>query len=526
MKLRVTLPVVAVVAAGHVVLALVLWSVLSARAAAAPPAPAGVAAERMAEVMAGAAFRAVITADVAALSELVRRAGAWPEVAYVSVEDADGRVLAHTDPARVGEVGPGGAGRPDAVREVTAPLGGATAGVSAGLVRLGHAAPRSAGALAGGALMLALAAAVAAVLAVPVGLVARHVAARGEAGREDDGDLRHVRTVRQARFLVARHQREVDAVRRALADREAEVQRVRDNAALAESQLELAREELRARTAELTAGFDQERQQFAEELTRLSTQLIRANQDADGLGAEVQRLREAAEAMEREARVQHARFVAYVCYAARAALTPVLGFSRLLLRESDGPLAEGQRGAAAGIHQAGARLLAMTDDLVDLARVEARALPLAQDLVDVGDLLPAVAAAGAERLGGKPDDVVVECAADLPPVRADRRRLEQILLTLVLEPPQNGAVALRAHGEGDAVAIVAAHPETTIPDETLGSLFEPFASLDPGATDDGGRRLRLALARSLAGLAGGSLTVESSAEAGTRFTLRLPAARV
>ncbi|MGH2625642.1 MAG: hypothetical protein ACRDHY_03200 [Anaerolineales bacterium] len=66
-------------------------------------APATVV-ERLADLYAAAAVRFVLTADHTALAHLVRRAATWPEVVYVGVEDARGKVLAHTDPARVGKI--------------------------------------------------------------------------------------------------------------------------------------------------------------------------------------------------------------------------------------------------------------------------------------------------------------------------------------------------------------------------------------------------------------------------------------
>ena len=166
---------------------------------------------------------------------------------------------------------------------------------------------------------------------------------------------------------------------------------------------------------------------------------------------------------------------------------------------------------------AGERLRVFVDDLDDLSRAEAKALVLEPEAVDVESALRQAAREGAERPQRKLSDFPVAAEPGLPLVRADRARLAQILAALV----QCGGAAetvLSARPAGKFVALGVAHPDLTVADGAR--LFDPLAANG----EDGATRVRLALARSLATLSGGELTVTAGKVTGAVFTLTLPAA--
>jgi signal transduction histidine kinase len=575
MRARILVPVIAVVAIVQVALVFGVWALLQPVPRPAPEAPVTTvapspAAERLTEALAAAAFRAVITADYASLSDVVRRAAGWPEIAFVSVEDSEGRILAHTDAARVGrtvkDAGPERAADGSPVTEFTAPMSAsarAPGAPSPGRVRLGWRGETPGPALVPVAepavpstwpLLAMLGAALA--LAVPVGLGAVKLAIREpESTGPAITDLRQIRTLKQAKWALARSLRELEAARQESSERGMEARRLRDDVVVRDEQLAQTRGEFQDRVIELEAlraGFGQEREQFAEELTRLSTQLMRANRDSESAEAQLTSMREdlgrvrgdleqtraalpsheyvvptgvalPREIVEDELKQLYARAVAYISYAVRGSLTNILGWARLLIREVDGPLTEGQRAGVLTIHDSGSRLLGLVNDLVDLARIDAKTLDLHTESVDVPSLVREVAQAGAERLRRKPEDIGVECPSTLPPVRGDRQRLRQILLTLLAELPGAGSVRMSVGILGEAIALRLEHPETALSEAALEELFDPFAPLDPSSPvhEDGGR-LRLALARALTTLCGGTLSAESLPGSGVTFTLTLP----
>jgi signal transduction histidine kinase len=154
---------------------------------------------------------------------------------------------------------------------------------------------------------------------------------------------------------------------------------------------------------------------------------------------------------------------------------------------------------------------------LDLSRAEAKALVLEPEAVDVESALRQAAREGAERPQRQLSDFLVAAEPGLPLVLADRARLAQILDALV----QCGGAAetvLSARPAGKFVALGVAHPDLTVADGAR--LFDPLAANG----EDGATRVRLALARSLATLSGGELTVTAGEVTGAVFTLTLPAA--
>ena len=228
-----------------------------------------------------------------------------------------------------------------------------------------------------------------------------------------------------------------------------------------------------------------ERARFAAEQTRLSGELMRGTLDAS------QRAHEMLDSMRELLR--------------RTEETNALRVELVGLR------AELERARSA------APALPAPPELIDLSRAEAKALVLEPEAVDVESALRQAALEATERLQRKLSDFLVAAEPGLPLVRADRTRLAQILAALV----QCGGPAktvLSARRAGEFVALGVAHPDLTVADGAR--LFDPLAANG----EDGATRARLALARALATLSGGELTVTAGEVTGTVFTLTLPAA--
>ncbi len=256
------------------------------------------------------------------------------------------------------------------------------------------------------------------------------------------------------------------------------------------------------------------------ELARRTHETEALQAEAAGLRAELERARSAATALpapqeliEQEARRLYGGALASLCFEVRRALNAVPGYSRLPLRDAESH----QQDDVRAIEVAGERLLVFFNDLHDLSRAEAKSLVLEPEAVDVESALRQAAREGAERPQRKLSDFLVAAEPGLPLVRADRARLAQILAALV----QCGGAAetvLSARPAGKFVALGVAHPDLTVADGAR--LFDPLAANG----EDGATRVRLALARSLATLSGGELTVTAGEVTGAVFTLTLPAA--
>ncbi len=213
----------------------------------------------------------------------------------------------------------------------------------------------------------------------------------------------------------------------------------------------------------------------------------------------------------------------------RTPLQAIIGFSELL---GTLDLPPARREAALGHIDAAARhVLDLVGDVLDLARLEARALPLAPGTVDLAalvhevlDLLEPVAARRGIRL-----DTDLPAAGG-PIASADPRRVRQVLINLVTNGVRHnhvdGWVRVDAGDEdGDGrVVLAVSDGGPGIPAALAHRLFEPFAQLDGGAADDagGGTGLGLALVRGLVEAMAGTVTVGSAPGAGTTATVRLP----
>jgi PAS domain S-box-containing protein len=213
----------------------------------------------------------------------------------------------------------------------------------------------------------------------------------------------------------------------------------------------------------------------------------------------------------------------------RTPLQAIIGFSELL---GTLELPPARREAALGHIDAAARhVLDLVGDVLDLARLEARALPLAPGTVDLGalvrevlDLLEPVAARrGIRRTTDLP-------AAGGPTARADPRRVRQVLINLVTNGVRHnhvdGWVHVDAVEEPTEVVLTVCDGGPGIPPSLMGRLFEPFAQLGGTEGDDagGGTGLGLALVRGLVEAMDGTVTVQSPPGAGTTVTVRLPRA--
>jgi signal transduction histidine kinase len=397
--------------------------------------------------------------------------------------------------------------------------------------------------------------ALAALAAIPVG--AGLVKLGGGAGAAGEGavtDPRRIRNLGQARGVIAHWMRETDLVRAQLAGQREETQRLRLEVTQGARHLTQAA----ARSEQLLterAHWLAERELLSAELTDRDRELEGARaaledraSDADGvrllLETEIAELRDEVrhahaalaghptvcrEFLERELRQHQHRAVAYISHAIRGSLTSVLGFSKLLLRDGDRPLTEDQRTSAQHIHEAGAHLLRVVNDLSDLTQVEAGTVELRDEIVDVTAVLREVATAGPAVLArDDPATITVVAPPDLPPVRGNTRRLVQLLLTLMQSWARHhgdGPVEVTARADGEAVTFVVTHHGASLPAQDLPGLFDPFSPIDATSTlQDDGRRLRLALARALATSIGGSIEVDGEASAGTTFTVRVPVA--
>ncbi|WP_434564063.1 ATP-binding protein [Pseudomonas sp. R1-6] len=236
-------------------------------------------------------------------------------------------------------------------------------------------------------------------------------------------------------------------------------------------------------------------------------------------------LRTAREEAESASRAK-SEFLSRMSHELRTPLNSILGFAQLLDMDS----IAGQRPQVSHILRAGQHLLALINEVLDIARIEAGRLPL--NIEPIG--LPAVLHEALTLVSPMAADAGIHLAelASLPEgsgVLADRQRLVQVLLNLLSNAIKynqpGGEVRIEVTAEAPHVSIAISDTGRGIAPELLDQLFKPFERLgaDPQVEGTG---LGLSLSKSLLEMMQGSLQVRSDPGQGCCFTLRLPGARV
>jgi two-component system phosphate regulon sensor histidine kinase PhoR len=228
---------------------------------------------------------------------------------------------------------------------------------------------------------------------------------------------------------------------------------------------------------------------------------------------------------ERRAAATRRDFVANASHELRTPVAAIRGAAETLLAGAlDQP--ETARTFVEIVHRQAERLSRLTQDLLDLSRLESRqwrfeVAPV--ELAPLGRQVLELQGPAARKKG-------LELRVDLPGglvAMADGRALEQVVVNLVdnaIKYTLGGSVELRAEARGAEAVLTVTDTGPGIEPHHLARLFERFYRVDPGrAREAGGTGLGLAIAKHLVQGMRGEIDVESGA-GGTRFTVRLPAA--
>lgn len=251
-------------------------------------------------------------------------------------------------------------------------------------------------------------------------------------------------------------------------------------------------------------------------LAALAIEFDRASRERESRH-EVELARQGAE----RANLAKSQFVTALTHELRTPLQAITGFTENL-RTLD--LSPEQRGMALErIELATTHILAIVDDVLDLARVEAGAMPIDVADVDLGEVI----AASIDLIQPLADRGGIEVRPSGPTclVRADRRRLRQVLLNLLSNAvrfsPSNRVIRIESEC-GDGVARIHVIDQGPgIPRELLARLFVPFDRLGADAGREGGAGLGLVLARRLTEAMHGEFELESAVGVGTHITVTL-----
>jgi len=221
-------------------------------------------------------------------------------------------------------------------------------------------------------------------------------------------------------------------------------------------------------------------------------------------------------------------FLSRMSHELRTPLNAMLGFAQLLRVDPRHPLHPDQRGKVDHIERAGAHLLAMLTDVLDLSRIEAGSLPMAIEPLALPDVLDAAVALVSNQASDAQLNLV--CTPPEPDlfVHGDAVRLRQILVNLLSNGVKynqpGGRLMVEAMGLDHEVVITVSDSGRGMNEAQLAHLFEPFNRLGAERTSIEGTGIGLVIVKRLVELMHGRIEVSSRPGAGTHFRVWLPRA--
>lgn len=215
-------------------------------------------------------------------------------------------------------------------------------------------------------------------------------------------------------------------------------------------------------------------------------------------------------------------FLSTMSHELRTPLNSIIGFSELLLNAEN--LTEKQQRYAANIMTSGQQLLALINDVLDLAKMEAGRMKLHPVELKPLAVCEESATLFREQAEKKNVELRVNCSPDLPMIRQDAGKLRQILTNLISNAikftPQGGRVTVSADVMGDQATFTVTDTGVGIAAEEQESIFDKFRqSANPLTREQGGTGLGLSIVRELAKLLGGDVSLTSELGLGSTFTV-------
>jgi signal transduction histidine kinase len=223
-------------------------------------------------------------------------------------------------------------------------------------------------------------------------------------------------------------------------------------------------------------------------------------------------------------------FLANMSHEIRTPMNAVINFSALILEGTYGEISEDLRDAVEEIDRNGEALLALINDILDLAKIDAGAMRLQRTSCHPEALVDGAIAALQYHAEVKGLELQSEVASELPEIEADERRLTQhVLVNLVknaIKFTASGGICVGARREDASVLFWVADTGMGIPERERENIFESFRQVDGSLTREAeGSGLGLTIARRFVEMHGGRIWVESELGKGSTFRFTIPLER-
>ena len=242
---------------------------------------------------------------------------------------------------------------------------------------------------------------------------------------------------------------------------------------------------------------------------------------------DLERARDSAEA----ANKTKSLFLANMSHELRTPLNAILGYSEMLQEEAGESEMHEFASDLEKINSAGKHLLVLINDILDLSKIEAGKMDLFIEEFDVQEMVQETADTLRPLLAKNENQFEVEFQGELGDMKADLTKVRQSLFNLLSNAAKftrNGRVRLEAKrermNEVDWIVLRVSDTGIGMSSEQLIKLFRPFTQADSSTTRRfGGTGLGLALTRRFCQMMGGDVTVASTLDRGSTFTIKIPA---
>jgi signal transduction histidine kinase/DNA-binding response OmpR family regulator len=225
------------------------------------------------------------------------------------------------------------------------------------------------------------------------------------------------------------------------------------------------------------------------------------------------------------------QFLASMSHELRTPLNAIIGYSEMLYEEAEELGQHGFLPDLVKIREAGRHLLSLINDVLDLSKIEAGKMDVLVEEFEVADLIAQVQSVIEPLMAKNANILEVIYAPGLGTMRSDQTKLRQNLLNLLSNAAKftaGGRVMLAARRvpepDGDRLQFKVSDTGIGMTAEQLVLLFQAFSQAKSSTSRDyGGTGLGLAITKHFCRLLGGDVTVESTPEQGSMFTMNLPA---
>lgn len=259
-----------------------------------------------------------------------------------------------------------------------------------------------------------------------------------------------------------------------------------------------------------------------EQLAQLNRELEDTNRGVVALYAE---LEQHANDLRRVSELKTS-FLSNLSHEFRTPLNSIVALCQILSDQDDGDLSPEQEKQVGYIRRSATDLSELVDDLLDMAKVEAGKVEIRPRLFHAEDLFGALRGMLRSLLSSTAVELEFQVAPGLPPLFSDEPKLSQVLRNLIsnaLKFTEQGRVSVSAEARGEMTVFRVADTGIGIAPKDQERIFEEFVQLEnPIQSRVRGTGLGLPLARRLAELLGGSLSVESRPQQGSVFTVAIP----